>query len=164
MFDMAWVDDGGFEKRMTELDRRIESITHAGYTVSLIGASAGASAALVGYERNKSRIHAVVTLCGALGPSNSIGQTVYKVNPRFEEAMLRLPAAVQSLAPDDLRRILNAYAKQDSVLGEEHTVLAGAQYLRLPIKGHMLGVAYGLLIGVRTFVAFVRKLPEKSVV
>ena len=63
---VGWHGSEHFEARLAKIVARIDSFSTTGTKVSLIGCSAGGSAALNAFLERKNTVHKVISLCGWL--------------------------------------------------------------------------------------------------
>lgn len=149
---MRWYDGGSFEekeRRVLEVICRIES---AGYVVSLIGESAGASMA-INAAAKLPRLHRLVTVSGVNDPSFPVSPVTLAKSPAFKESIERLH---ESLLRIDSHRTHVVRAWYDQVVSERHTAIAGAHSHRLFSFGHLTTITVCLTLFSGYIVALVK--------
>lgn len=158
IFQMRWDDGEAFQPKLDRLLSRIDQANVDGYEVSLVAASAGASAALNAYSQRRDVIHGVVCICGQILGPNHISAYTYKTNPAFKESMQMLPDSLEALGSDDRRRILSLHPIKDLLVPVEDTYLAGAVLRRMPTSGHAFSIGYALTVGSSKIMRFLRSV------
>ncbi len=153
-----WSDGKPFEPKLQSLLDRIDELSMAGYTVSLVAASAGASAALVAYERRKHQLTGIVCICGKINHIEAVNPEYYRKNPAFKESLAALARVLPNLSAQDRQRILCLRPLYDELVPVEDAVLSGASTKTLPVAGHAIGIGYAITIGFYTIRSFVRRL------
>ncbi len=158
LFQMNWANGEPFAPKLDRLLSLIDHLAAEGKTVSLIGASAGASAALNAYAVRKASINGLVSICGKLGGVESVHPTTYSRNPAFSDSMRLLSASTAALKPETRIRILSTYPIADESVPIADTKLLGVHQKRMPVVGHFAGIAYGLTIGSFGAIRFLKRL------
>lgn len=113
---MPWRGASDYDKKHAALLARIDQLDESGYSVSLVAASAGASAALNGYIERRDKLRKVVLICGKINRPDSVGEQVYRRNEAFRPAMKRLQETVALLTVDDKAKILSLFSPIDTVV------------------------------------------------
>jgi pimeloyl-ACP methyl ester carboxylesterase len=146
-----------FEAKLNELSRLIGSLTKDGYSVSLIVASAGASAALNAFAKNKDQIKSLSLICGKVNNLGAIHAIYYSKNPKFKESVEMLPLSLKKLDSKDRARILSIRPMIDPVVSPKDTLVKGAKNFRSFSIGHSSSIAYHLTIGLLRIVQWIKK-------
>ncbi len=142
IFRIQWAGDETFQTRLKKLLTRIDELKEQRATVSLIGASAGASAVINAYAERKSSINGVVCICGALSGTESFPEAALKINPRFRESVKVLPKNIKSLSPTDRTRVMTLRPVLDGVVLPKNAMLEGAVNKRILSFGHLFSIGY----------------------
>lgn len=161
MFQMRWADGKPFGPKLEQLLETIETLHRQGKTVSLVAASAGASAALNAYAARPELVHGLACICGKIDNPGNIHPSTYSRNPAFAGSISQLAASLEALGAAERARILSLHPIADPVVPVADTKLPGAISGRMPVYGHSFGIAYGLLFGSRRIMRFLKKLPLK---
>lgn len=163
LFQMNWMDGESFEPKMRRLLRFIDALVADGKIVSLVAASAGASAALNVYAARQDTINGVVSICGKLSSRgiNSVHPSLYRRNPAFHESMQQLAASSDQLDQAARQRILSMHPIFDESVPVSETKLTGTISRCMPVTGHFFGIAYGLTIGSFKALHFLKHLPPR---
>ena len=146
LFQIHWRDGQAFEPKLQRLVDRIDTLTSAGNSVSLVAASAGASAALSVYAARPETVSGVVLLCGKIHNAHQMHPSVFKKNISFEHSMSRLPQILDQLSISQRSRIMSVHPLADESVPVADTIIAGAVERTVPVVGHAVGIAYGLTI------------------
>lgn len=115
--------------------------------VSIIGISAGGTAAVTMLLDQPDKIEKVVTVCSPYYPLNSR-------SPSLNES---LPIVQQKLSTCDEQlktRILSVYALQDNVVPIKNSQPAGIRSITLPSIGHVVTIALAMTIYARPLKKF----------
>ncbi len=163
LFQMNWIDGEPFEPKLDRLLALIDKLTAKGRLVSLVAASAGASAALNAYAARQSQINGVVSICGKLQGHGigSVHSSLYRRNPAFLESMQQLAVSEDKLDAKARARILSMHPTVDDSVPVSETKLPGTSPKLMPVAGHFFGIAYGLTIGSFSAIRFLKQLPKK---
>jgi len=159
IFVVHWHDSEAFEPKFERLLARIDELHASGKRVSLVAASAGASMAVNAFAARPEAVHRLVSICGKLQAIGvgSVHSRVYGDNPAFLESMQRLAASEASLDHTHRQRILSMYPMFDESVPVKETQLQDARLLRMPVSGHFFGIAYGLTVGSRKAIRFLKQ-------
>lgn len=145
-YPMHWSDQRSFAAKLEAFLAAIDYELNQGHRVSLVGASAGASAVINAFAARKDRLHRVVCISGKLHNPESIAHT-FASHPSFAESLAFLPANIERLHSTDRSRILSLHPWRDSMVPVPDTRIDGANEGTLPIIGHVLSIAYAITIG-----------------
>lgn len=164
LVQMNWADTGHFNPKLQTILDTIDSLVHQGYTVSLVGVSAGASAALNAYAQRLDSIHSVTLVCGQiLGGHNHVRPQVYAANRAFGESMRLLDEKTfDKLNAAARGRITSIHPIADRVVPVGDTKLPGARWRQIPTMGHAFSIGYSLTIGSYRIVRDIKKLPGQT--
>jgi pimeloyl-ACP methyl ester carboxylesterase len=157
LFQMRWDNGEAFEPKLERLLAHIDKAHSEGYEVSLVAASAGASAALNAFARRKDVIQGVVCICGQILGYNHVSGYTFKRNPAFGESMQMLKTSLEELTMDDRQRILSLHPVADPVVPVRDTRLPGSIEGRLPTTGHAISIGYAMTIGSRKIMRFLKR-------
>ncbi|HUS26472.1 MAG TPA: hypothetical protein VMY99_03940 [Nevskiaceae bacterium] len=153
---MHWADGEPFAPKLQRLLDTIDELAAAGHTVSLVGASAGASAVLQAFAARKDTVAGVVCICGKIQHPETVRDAVYAENPAFMQAMKRLSTSLHSILPADRARILSIHPRADNSVPPEDTIIEGAVEKTIPTSGHARSIFYALTVGAPTVVGFLK--------
>ncbi len=162
IFRIGWAGDTPFAARLEALLTRISELKKQGSTVSLIGASAGASAVINAYAERKKDINGVVCICGALSGTESFPEAALTINPRFRESVKILPKAIKSLTSADRTKVMTMRPLVDGVVLPKNAILEGARNKRIVSFGHLFSIGYFVYGRNWTIWSFLKKQARKS--
>lgn len=154
---MHWNQAGTLDAKLAPLIENIDALHAAGRRVSLVGVSAGASAAIHAYARRPQIVHRVVCLCGKLRHAETVHPRVYHTNPAFQQSMEALPASLDALGKIGRERILSVRPMADNSVPPADTDVPDAHTARVPTRGHVLSIAYCITIYSRRIVRYIRQ-------
>lgn len=157
-FQMHWSDGERFEPKLERLLQMIDRIGKRG-TVSLVGASAGASAAINAYATRTEKVHRVVLIAGEVNGRDRMSATTYWRNPAFKDSMDVVGKSLASLPDAARKRILSIRAKIDPVVAAEDSIIAGARNVEVSLSGHALTIALEISFDAPRFIVWIRQLP-----
>lgn len=155
---MGWSDDEPYKDKQARITEKIIELHKLGGRVSLMAASAGASAILNTFAENKEAVHKVIYLCGKVAnidlvsPNRRLAE-----NPAFVESLSLLPDSIASISMDQRQRILSVHPLADEVVPVADTVIYGTQTMTIPTVGHVLSIAAALTLAAPFIAHFIRK-------
>ncbi len=147
MLTMPWAGQEAFEPKLARLVSRIDDYRQRGYRVSLVGASAGASAVLNAYSQRRGEIQGVVFVCGKINYPNTVSAQTYAQNPAFKTSMQQLQCNLSLLVEADKRKLSSFYSPVDATVPYVDTVIDGVSEQKLPSLGHVWSILYALSVG-----------------
>lgn len=154
---MNWADGQSFASKLDGLLRHIDDLVATGKTVSLVGESAGASAAINAYALRTGSVHRVACICGKLRNARAISATTYGRNPAFGESMSMLTSSLANLTRGQLSRIRSVKPVADYSVPPADTIIDGAESRTIPSRGHMLSIILGCTLFGWLLVGFLKK-------
>lgn len=156
--EMPWMDQAGFEEKLQRLLNLIDKAAADGYAVSLVGASAGASAVLHAYAARPDDVRAVVYICGKLNRPEAVAKRTYASSPAFRESMLRLSSVLQRFTAADKKRFWSLYSPADRVVPYNDTYLEGVTEKRLPNLHHGWAIMYAITVNAPAIIRHIKQL------
>jgi len=151
-----WRDSTAFEPKLEKLIKRIDDLESSGWRVSLIGISAGASAALNAYVRRPEKIHKVVFVCGKLAKLNSINPINFQRNPPFKGSIEMLPASIRRLSAADKAKMVSLQPLYDGRVSVPSTKIEGIRNKLLLSAGHVLSIIVALTVYSGFIIKFIK--------
>lgn len=145
VFVMGWSSDTEFDERIEALLKLIEDRVSQGDAVSLVGASAGASAVLAVLEREPAGIAGAVLICGKIHRPHVIPDVVFDVNEVFEQGLEEVEDALAVLSASQRTRLLSLRARLDGIVPPQDSIIEGAVNKAMPVFGHVPGIGFALL-------------------
>jgi pimeloyl-ACP methyl ester carboxylesterase len=155
---IGWHGSEHFETGLGRILARIDSFSTTGTKVSLIGCSAGGSAALNAFLERKNTVHKVISLCGWLrvGEHRKYLERLKHISASFVESVTLLDRRENELSSEDRAKIMTVRPIFDELVASDVVTLDGARNIRLPVPGHTLGIVSGLTIFSRQLIEFIR--------
>lgn len=160
---VGWHDEeGSFAPKLHRLVEMIDSFVGQGDTVSLVGTSAGGSAALNAFIERRDVVHRVINVCGRLrvGPRTGFRsfESKSKSSPTFAESVQLCEAQEKSLTAADRQKIMTVRAMfGDELVPPETTILQGAYNTRVPTPEHVLSIGAALTAFSRPLIVFLKQ-------
>jgi dienelactone hydrolase len=142
---MLWNDKQPFAPKLQRLVDKIDELSADGSAVSLVGASAGASAVLLALAARPNKVVGVVCICGKVNHPETIGRNRYIENPAFETAMIDLQKALPEITAKYASRIMSIHPLYDGTVAVRDTIIPGAREKTILGIGHALSI-FGALV------------------
>src|SRR6185369_8412219 len=110
VYSMNWRDGEDFSLKLNNLIKFVDNLSKDGSKISIIGCSAGASAALNVFLERQDIIDKAVSICGRLRKGNQSGFRSFvnrsKTSPAFAESVKLFEGKEKFLNEDQRKRIL----------------------------------------------------------
>ncbi|MBA3757669.1 hypothetical protein H0X09_02290 [Candidatus Saccharibacteria bacterium] len=160
-FPLRWADKEKLSLKIDRLLSKIDELSQQDHPVSLVGVSAGASAVLNAYS-NRKNLGAVVSIVGKIHNPQTIGGTIYKINPAFKESMYLVASSLDKLGEAERARILSLYTPADRTVPPfDSQVLSGVNR-KIFGFGHISGIFFAVIFGGPSIAAFIRKHADRK--
>ncbi len=156
VFTPSWADNEPFSLKLKRLTDQIDYLTAQGFLVSLVGISAGASAALNAYVVKKDKVHKVLFICGKIRSPDKVNARYFIENPAFKDSLDLSTANSQKLQASDKQKMLYMYALSDMTVPARVNKLVGVQTKVVIAFGHILGIAVALIFYSRYISRFLK--------
>jgi hypothetical protein len=153
-FQMIWADGEAFEPKFKRLLGLIDECAKDG-SVSLVCASAGASAAIPAFAARKDVISGLVCIAGKIHHPGAIGGAYRSRNPAFVEGAHLVADALQELK-DRHGDILSIRSAFDPIVPARDSILRGAHNRMTMVMGHAATIGTQLLFGAPRFLRFLK--------
>jgi len=144
---LPWAGQSDYATKAEALLGHIDGYVAAGHRVSLVGASAGASAVLNAYAERRQAVSRVIYICAKITHPETVGQATLNKNPAFKEALAVLQTNLGSFDDVDKRHFHSFYSERDNVIAYEYTVIPGVLETKLPPLHHGQSIIYSVTIG-----------------
>lgn len=154
-FPLGWADKESFEPKFKRLLSKIDELLKTGDKVSLVGVSAGASAALNAYAL-RSSLSSVVLICGKVNDPQSIGESVYLENPAFKQSVFAVKDSLAQLNPAQIKRIMSIHPLRDQSVPVPDTIIKGALEKTVPVIGHIFGIFFTIVFKGKLIAKFIK--------
>lgn len=140
---MNWYGaDQDFHKKQEAVLQAIDEAIDNGFTVSVIGESAGASMAL-NVAALRPAVRRVITIAGLNDTFTDISPSISSRSPSFIQSVRAIETAMKTL---DLDRIHTIRALADFTVYARHTRIRGAHNHILPTIGHLVTIGLCLTV------------------
>jgi hypothetical protein len=151
VYMVGWQDgEINFQPKLDRLVRRIDGLKTHYKKVSLVGLSAGGSAAFNAFLERNGVVYKAVNVCGRLFPGDGYNMRslnhVAQKSPLFKESVLLFSQRVHELTNDDRIRLMTVRGKfWDELVPAKTSVLEGATNITVPMFEHIINI--GLALG-----------------
>lgn len=160
----------GFQMKLSKLIGQIETYAdNPSLNVSLLGASAGASAAINIWrkmaDRGKNINGGIIINCGRLRKGDNVRirtlEFAARSSPAFRDSVLRCEKYLEKLTAADRKKILTFRPIIDEIVPSSTVVVDGAVNILLPSIEHLLSIAMVMTLYPKVVMGHIKKL-EKS--
>ncbi|MCL4384071.1 hypothetical protein M1116_01300 [Patescibacteria group bacterium] len=139
VFDPKWKNGRPFGIKFRRLLKLIDQVEED--KLSLVGISAGGSAALNAYGVRRDKINRVVTICSQLRRSRIFENRTLKQSRAFRQSVTRLEKREDKWEEEDLKNIMTVR----SMLGDElvpldTAAMRGAKNMMVPTGEHVFSI------------------------
>lgn len=153
---LYWSDNRSFDVKLKEVESEIDVLVEKGDPVSLVGASAGASAALNAFASRHEKLNALVCICGKINNPQSVMEYTFSHNPSFRDSLSLIPHSLEQLDGPLRSRILSLHPLYDGVVPIADTFVEGALNKTMPSVGHAISIAYADIFASATIARFLK--------
>lgn len=158
---MQWRDGHSYQSKFDTLLRLIDDLTKTGYTVSLVGISAGGSAVINALFARPDKVHKVINICGRLKDGGYLGFRSLghqsRSSPAFRESVLLSEQNLIEVNQVRLEKIISMRARfGDELVPGDTTIVGGAHNMALPSIEHMLSIVIALIFYRECIMDFVK--------
>ena len=151
-----------FRPKLDRLVRKIDDIAANGHKITLVGASAGASAVLNAYSERRDKVDSVVNVCGRLRAGTQVFPSLHLASsrhPAFRESVTLFENENEpTLTDSDRRKVLTIQAAFDESVPKSTTPLESATNIVLPWIEHNIAIYATLLFSRRAINDFIKSL------
>ena len=160
LFQMRWGDKEDWQPKYARLLARIDELLKQGKAIGLVGASAGASAAINVFAARQDKLVGVVLIAGKVNRPKAIGKVHYTENPALPQSVKQCVRSLEGLGPEARRRILSRYGLFDETVKRSDSFIPGARNQAAPTMSHFFNIAFQLTLGARSFINFLKRLND----
>jgi pimeloyl-ACP methyl ester carboxylesterase len=154
---MPWVGEEAYEVKFQRLLDKVNALTADGHAVSLVGASAGASAVLNAFVRMPDKISGVVLICPKINGPETVSKKTYAENPAFKISLQQLQTSLKKLtARQKTEQLLLYYSPADGAIPYAGSAMPGVPERRLPPLKHGYAIVYAITFGARNLIHFLK--------
>lgn len=153
---IPWAGEEKWEPKFKKLLEKIDHYKAKGHDVSLIGASAGASAVLNAYVERPESIKSLIYICAKINAPETVSKKTYEENPAFKTSLELLQKSLKKLGPKDKAKMRSLYSPADNVVPYLATVIEGVEEKKLPAFRHGNAIMYSLTFGAKNLMGFLK--------
>lgn len=157
LVSVKWDDGGSYEQKLTLVQDTIEAAQEQGYTVSLVGESAGASLALNVAALTKD-LHRIVTFSGVNSSQLPISSVTKKRSPAFAVSAAKINASLRRI---DASRIHTIRGFTDRIVWTSYNDIPGAENHTVFTFGHLFTIVACLTV-LSPYMVTIIKRPRKN--
>ncbi|HET7059970.1 MAG TPA: hypothetical protein VFH99_01470 [Candidatus Saccharimonadales bacterium] len=154
--EIPWAGAEAWRPKFQRLLAEIDKYHSQGHQVSLVGASAGASAVLNAYAERSDKINGLIYICAKINTPETVSQKTYDENPAFKTSLELLQANLPKLKPQDKVKMLSLYSPADGTVPYAATVIPGVKESQLPRLKHGRAILYSLSFGASGLARFIK--------
>ncbi len=160
VYSVGWHDgEDSFRLKLARLEKMIDQLAKNGDRVSLVGTSAGGSAALNAFIERKNKVHRVINVCGRLrvGPTTGFRSFASKTksSPAFAQSVRLCEQSIKRLAVADRKKIMTVHAMfGDELVPPETTIIEAAHNTQVPTMEHMVSIGAALTVFSKRLISF----------
>lgn len=149
VYSVGWRDgERSFTPKLTRLLELVDTLHESGKHVSLVGTSAGGSAAMNAFIERRDAIHRVINVCGRLrvGPTKGLWSFAAKTksSPAFADSVMMCESHQKTISDKDLKRVMTIRPIFDEIVPTDTVELDGAHNRVIPSMGHVLSIALSM--------------------
>ncbi len=161
-YNVGWKDGSkDIAPKLAEIEKLVDELAEKG-PVSIIGISAGASAAFNTFLKKPDVIEKVVGVCGRIRG----GETEWgaNLNSRTFHQSVLLFENQQAQIPDELKKRMMTVSARfgDELVPNGTSHLEGAKNITIPTKMHGLSIILALTLFKKPIIDFIKFTPENS--
>jgi hypothetical protein len=158
---MPWQgEEQALELKLERLIALIDKSFVKGYRVSLLGTSAGGSAAINAFTMRKDRVHRVINVCGRLRKGDNVFPALEQASLTsisFYDSVILCEANLKNFTSADCNKILTFRPLCDELVPSSTVSVPGGTNILLPIIEHLLSITIAMTVFSRKIVDFVLK-------
>ena len=155
--EIPWAGNEMWEPKFKQLLSKIDKHVSQGHKISLVGASAGASAVLNAYVERADKISGLVYICGKINEPENVIQKTYDENPAFKTSLYELQTNLPKLRSADKAKMLSLYSPIDKMVPHPDTLISGIEERLLPSLNHGKVILYALGPGAGRILNFLKQ-------
>lgn len=155
-FALLWKSDEDFDDKLQRLVARVDELSANSDKVSLVGASAGASAVINAFAARPEAVSKVVCICGKIQNPDKIDESYFIHNPPFKKSIYTVADSLRSLGKDRIGRIMSVHPLYDPIVPVSETLIPGAVEKEIKTRGHAFSIFYTLIFGSRFMTKFMQ--------
>ncbi|HSW47748.1 MAG TPA: hypothetical protein VLG67_01595 [Candidatus Saccharimonadales bacterium] len=156
-----------FKQKIISLTNQIKPYsTNKNSTISLLGISAGASAAINVWKNMNLEVESIILVCGRVKEGKARGaRTLHwasRNSPSFKESVLESERNLKKLSPNDNTKILIFYSLLDELVPPNDARINGAKNLYLIVPEHVLSIVFSMIFYKKIITEHILTLKRES--
>ena len=159
---VIWRGNEVFAPKLDRIVALVDQLYAEGHRVSLVGVSAGATAAFNAYMKRSEKIARVVYVCGKLRRPESVGEQYYRINPAFKQSLEMVQGQIDKLTLLDTKKMLSLKPLFDETVPVADTVLPGVRNWRMLSLWHIPSIFLGITAYSPIICDFIKKETLKN--
>ena len=162
VYSMEWRNSQQlFDQKLNKLLVLIDQFATQGHDISLVGTSAGGSAALNAFMQRKQVIAHVINVCGRLRVGTHTGIHSFEArtvsSPAFAESVKLCEQGLKTSTPDERKKIMTVRPMfGDEVVPANTVPVEGAQNITIPSGEHVVTIALALTVFAKRIISFIK--------
>ncbi len=160
--EIPWTGEEDWQPKFRRLLDKIDRYKAQDDDVSLVGASAGASAVLNAYVARKDSIAGLVYICAKINAPEIVSDRTYGKNPAFKTSLYALQDNLGKLTDADKAKMLSLYSPADKTVPYAATVIPGVKEHALPGLNHGKAILYSLGPGAGTVIGPLQEIQKNG--
>ncbi len=160
LFELDWFNKTEtWGEKKARLLGHIDQAAGSGRAIALVGASAGASAAITAFAARKNLLVGVITIAGKINRPDTLGPVYRRDYPALQPAVMDCQSSLALLKPRDRQRMICRYGLFDRLVVKADSTIDGARNQLVPSMGHSVTIGIQIYFGTTSFIYFFRQLP-----
>lgn len=161
VYPIEWNNnDVTFSNKLEKLLKLIDTLIEQDNKISIVGISAGGSAAINAVCERKDKINKVVSVCGRLKVGNLTGFRSFKAktatSAAFAQSVILCEENIKHLTENDKKKIMTIRAGfGDELVPANTTFVEGAYNTVIPTGEHVFSIAMALTMFSKELIEFI---------
>lgn len=162
VYKMNWSDQENFKAKLNKLAALVEEKHKDSCDISVVGCSAGGSAALNLFLSHDRLINKAISICGRLKKGDCKGfrsfETRTKTSKAFEQSVELLEQKIGNFSPNQLERIMTVGPLLgDELVPADTMTIEGVKNITIPTIGHVFSICMALSAFSNSIINFINK-------
>lgn len=142
---VKWYDGKSYQEKYKRVAAAVQNAQALGYTVSVMGESAGGSMAMNIFARNQS-LYRLVSLCGVNSYKTPISPRIFQRGPAFKESVELVNASQSDTIKFRVKNVTSITALYDETVPIKSNIIPGARRVTIWSIGHLITIVLCLSI------------------
>lgn len=136
---MQWYDGESYQIKFDSVTAAVMAAKEKGYTVSLVGESAGASMAMNVFAQEES-LRRLISLCGVNSFHASVSPRILVRSPAFKESLRHLAESQKTAVSQRHKDIISIAALSDPTVSVSKNRINGVKNMQVFSIGHITSI------------------------